>query len=218
MTASADWADFDWEFARDLFGRAQHQAAQAQRYAAITGPGQDRSVSASERRCVASAVASVAGAVEEWVTSALLATRVPLPGADPLTWHGALSRWRRLPAIAWSLGRTHDFALTPAQEASLVYLGAWHHALTYADPKAETWLHDRYVSLGEMDGRHNITRMISANLAGAVVTEAAGLFDWAHHVTGLPAPGSPYERDRQERRQNKHQPAAGASDGLIRQP
>ena len=38
MTASADWADFDWEFARDLFGRAQHQAAQAQRYAAITGP------------------------------------------------------------------------------------------------------------------------------------------------------------------------------------
>jgi len=202
MTASADWAGFDWEFARDLFARAHHQAAQAQRYAAIAGPDEDRAVSASERRSVASAVASAAGAVEEWVTSALLATRVPLPVTDSLTWHGALTRWRRLPAIAQSLGRTHDFALTQAQEASLQYLGAWHHTLTYADPNAETWLHNRYVSLGQMDGRHNMTRMISANLAAAVVTEAAGLFDWAHHVTGLPAPGSPSEHDGQERRTN----------------
>ena len=200
MTANADWASFDWEFARDLFARAHHQAAQAQRYAAIAGPDQDRAVSASERRSVASAVALAAGAVEEWVTSALLATRVPLPVTDSLTWHGALTRWRRLPAIAQSLGRPHDFALTPAREASLQYLGAWHQALTYTDPKAETWLHDRYVSLGEMDGRHNMNRMISANLAGAVVAQAAGLFDWAHHVTGLPAPGSPSEHDGQDRR------------------
>ena len=125
------------------------------------------------------------------MTAALLATRVPLPVPDPLTWHGALTRWRRLPAIAQSLGRTHDFALTQAQEASLKYLGAWHHTLTYADPNAETWLHDRYVSLGEMDGRHTVTRMISANLASAVVAEAAGLFDWAYQVTGLPRPAHP---------------------------
>ena len=199
MTASADWAGFDWELTRDLFARAQRHAAQAQRLAAIAGPDETRSVSASQRRCVASAVALAAEAVEDWVTAALLATRVPLPAADPLTWHGALSRWRRLPAIARSLGRPHDFALTQTQEASLEYLGAWHHTLTYADPNAETWLHDRLVSLGQIDGRHNVARMISANLAAALVTAAAELFDWAHHVTGLPTPNSPNEDDGLER-------------------
>jgi hypothetical protein len=38
MTASADWSGFDGEFARDLFSRAHHQAAQALRYAASAEP------------------------------------------------------------------------------------------------------------------------------------------------------------------------------------
>ena len=124
MTAIANWADFDWEFTDDLFRRAQVQATLAQRFAAITGPDKDGSVSVSERRCVASAVALAAAAVEEWVTSALLATRVPVPMADALAWHGALTRWRRLPTIARSLGRAHDFALSKTHEAFLEYLGA----------------------------------------------------------------------------------------------
>ena len=200
MTAIADWADFNWEFTDDLFSRARVQATHAQRLAAVASPDRSRSVSRSERGCVASAVALTAGAVEDWVTSALLATRVPIPAADPLAWHGALPRWRRLPAIAGSLGRAQDFALSEAQEAFLEYLGAWHAHLTYADSSAETWLCDWFVSLGQIDRRQNVTHVISANLASAVIAGAGQLFGWAHTVTGLPTPDSPeqnHPRDRQ---------------------
>ena len=187
MTAIADAADFDCEFTHDLFRGALVQATLSQRSAGASDA--HRSASAPEHRHAARALALTAAAVEEWVTSALLTARVPIPMPDSLSWHGALPRWRRLPDIARSLGRPHDFALSEEHRRFLENLGAWHHALTYADPHAQSWLHDRYRSLGQIDGRHNVTQMMSAGLACIVVAGAGELFDWASQVTGLPAPG-----------------------------
>lgn len=187
MTAITALVESDCDFSRAMFRRARVEASRARRFATKAGERRDVS-SEMERHCVASAVTLAAVAAQDWVTWALLSTRLPIPSVDKRQRHSSLERWRRLPQVAWSLGRAHDFGLSETQESFLEDLGAWHGALSYADPRAQARLLQQLVSGGFIDGRQNETHVIRAELAIATVTSVGRLFSWAHSVTGLPTP------------------------------
>ena len=192
MTGVIDTAGIDLaqeaEFSVALVDRAQAQVALAWKFAAAQDVDHHGAVQADERRCAAQAVSLTASATLDWVTWALLATRVPLPRVDAHARHGAVPYWRELPMVARAVGRPHQFALSRADERFLRELGAWHGALSYADPGAQAWLRERLMRQGLIDGRRRETHALSAELASAVVARAGLLFDWAADVTGLPTP------------------------------
>ena len=137
---------------------------------------------------MASAVALTADAVYEWATWALLATRVPFQVLDQDGRHRSLPRWRRVPLIATALGRPHKVTLSEAHATFLDDLDDWHLTLSYADPHARDRVCRRLIRQGLIDGRQNETSLVRAELAERLLTGAGELFDWAHHVTGLPTP------------------------------
>ena len=124
-TAIADLADFDCEFARDLFcprprpgnaGTAFRRrrptrplTVQAARPGAAAWPALSRLTATSSR-----GVGDLGAAGDQ--------SAAP---QDPIRspWHGALHPVAQTARVARSLGRTQDFALTQAQEAFL-HLGA----------------------------------------------------------------------------------------------
>jgi len=192
MTGVIDAAGIDLGqgagFSVALIERAQVQVALAWEFAAAQDVDHHGLVQADERRCAAQAVSLTASAMQDWATWALLATRVPLPEVDAHARHGALPYWRELPAVARAVGRPHQFALSRADAGFLRELGAWHGALSYADPLARAWLRERLTRQGSIDGRQRETHALSAELASAAMARACLLFDWAADVTGLPTP------------------------------
>ena len=174
-------------FSQALFDRAREQG-QAARIAAMPGAGTGAARRDRERQCVAGAVALTADSVHDWVTGALLTTRVPFQPLDRHGRHQSLARWRRVPLIARALGRPHEFALSPAHARFLHDLDDWHATLSYDDPRARERLCRRLTTQGLIDGRQNHTHLVRAELADRLLTGAGELFDWAHQVTGLPTP------------------------------
>ena len=185
MTATAD--TLQCEFSQATLDRAREHARRAAQHAAIpaTDSGSQRDL---ERQCVAGAVALTADSVHDWATWALLASRVPFQPSDPNGRHRSLALWRRVPLIAQALGRPHNVTLSEAHATFLDELDDWHRALSYADPHARDRLCRRLIQQGLIDGRQNETNLVRADLAERLLTGASDLFDWAHHVTGLPTP------------------------------
>jgi len=186
VTATAD--NLQHEFSQATLDRAREQAELAARFAVMPGSGADGSPRDLERHCVASSVALTADAVHDWATWALLATRVPFQLLDPNGRHRSLARWRRVPLIAAALGRPHDVTLSQAHAMFLDDLDDWHRTLSYADPHARDRLCRRLIRQGLIDGRQNETALVRAGLAEHLLIGAGEVFDWAHHVTGLPTP------------------------------
>jgi len=186
MTAIID--RLECEFSQATFDRASEQVRQAAQHAATADNGMDGSSRDLERQCVAGAVALTADSVHDWATWALLASRVPFQPSDPNGRHRSLALWRRVPLIAQALGRPHNVTLSEAHATFLDELDDWHLTLSYADPHARDRLCRRLIRQGLIDGRQNETNLVRAGLAERLLTGAGEVFDWAHHVTGLPTP------------------------------
>ena len=154
----------------------------------MPGAGEDGSPRDLERHCVAGAVSLTADAVHDWATWALLATRVPFQPSDPNGRHRSLALWRRVPLIAQALGRPHNVTLSEAHATFLDELDDWHLTLSYADPHARDQVCRRLIRQELIDGRQNETNLVRAGLAERLLIGAGEVFDWAHHVTGLPTP------------------------------
>ena len=186
MTATLD--GLQCEFSQATLDRAREQAAQAAQHAATPDTDRDNPPRDLERHCVVGAVALTADAVHDWTTWALLATRVPLQPPDPRGRHRSLALWRRVPLIAQALGRSHNVTLSEAHATFLDDLDDWHRTLSYADPHARARVRRKLIRQGLIDGRQNETALVRAGLAERLLAGAGEVFDWAHHVTGLPTP------------------------------
>ena len=186
MTATID--TLQCEFSQATLDRAREQARQAAQHAATPNASPGDTPRDLERHCAAGAVALTADAVHDWATWALLATRVPFQPLDPHGRHRALALWRRVPLIAKALGRQHNITLSEAHATFLDDLDDWQRALSYADPHARDRLCRRLIQRGLIDGRQNETALVRAGLADRMLAGAGEVFDWAHHVTGLPTP------------------------------
>lgn len=187
MTATID--TLQCEFSQATLDRAREHARQAARHAAMPESGADGGQQRDlERECVSGAVALTSGAVHDWATWALLATRVPFQPLDPHGRHRSLALWRRVPLIAQALGRPHNITLSEAHATFLDDLDDWHRTLSYADPQARDRVCRKLTQQGLIDGRQNETAVVRAGLAQYLLLGAAEVFDWAHQVTGLPTP------------------------------